>query len=257
MSIQPQWSYYRSLAPFRSYFETGVPALMYHKIGDAPRAAKLKMLYVSKRVFSAQMRELKAAGFESASIDCSLTANENSARKIVITFDDGFENVFRDALGTLTECGFSSIQFLVSDMLGRRNEWDISANGEVPERLMDESQVREWLAAGQQIGAHTKSHPNLKRISPEQAREEIFGSKKSLEDRFGIPITHFCYPYGAWNERVRDLVAEAGFETACTTAPGVNVAETPRFELTRWTARHLSRKPRDVARYFFGKFCVR
>ena len=42
-------------------------------------------------------------------------------------------------------------------------------------------------------------------------RVEVFGSPN------GKPIAHFCYPYGDWNEPVRDLVMEAGYLTACTT----------------------------------------
>jgi peptidoglycan/xylan/chitin deacetylase (PgdA/CDA1 family) len=125
-----------------------------------------------------------------------------------------------------------AIQFLVSDSLGRHNEWDV-AKGDVPVTLMNESQVREWLAAGHDIGSHSATHPNLRHASPAKAREEILGSKKSLEDRFGLEIRHFCYPYGSYNESVRDLVAEAGYRTGCTMQFGVNPPGTPPLELRR------------------------
>ena len=60
------------------------------------------------------------------------------------------------------------------------------------------------------------THPRLTALPPECARAEIFDSKRALEDRFGIPIRHFCYPYGDYNRAVRDLVEEAGYATACT-----------------------------------------
>ena len=105
---------------------------------------------------------------------------------------------------------------------------------------MDEAQIREWLAAGHEIGSHTLTHPFLTRISPQRAREEISASKKKLEDRFGRPVRHFCYPYGDWNPAVRDLVMAAGYETACTTEFGVNTGATPPFELKRILARYQS-----------------
>jgi peptidoglycan/xylan/chitin deacetylase (PgdA/CDA1 family) len=111
---------------------------------------------------------------------------------------------------------------------------------------MDEAAVREWLSAGQKIGSHTKTHPWLTHISVAEAREEIRGSKKSLEDKFGVAIDHFCYPYGDWNESVRDLVVEAGYKTACTTTSGVNTPADSSFELKRFTARYPSRKLRTV-----------
>jgi peptidoglycan/xylan/chitin deacetylase (PgdA/CDA1 family) len=101
--------------------------------------------------------------------------------------------------------------------------------------------VRLWLAAGHQIGSHTLTHPWLTRLSGPEAREQIVSSKKALEDFFGLPIRHFCYPYGDWDATVRDLVAEAGYETACTTQAGVNTPGTDRFALKRFTARYPSR----------------
>jgi peptidoglycan/xylan/chitin deacetylase (PgdA/CDA1 family) len=139
----------------------------------------------------------------------------------------------------LSKHGFRAIEFLVADRLGGWNEWEI-LQGEAREKLMDISQAKEWLAAGHEIGSHTLTHLFLTRIKPEQAREEIFASKKKLEDLFGISIRHFCHPYGDWNEAIRDLVIEAGYESACTTQPGANTVETSRFELKRFTARHRS-----------------
>jgi len=106
---------------------------------------------------------------------------------------------------------------------------------------MDASQVRDWLAAGDDIGSHTLTHPFLTRLAPREAREEIFASKKRLEDLFGRAIEHFCYPYGDWNAAVRDWVIEGGYRTACTTEFGVNTPETSAFALKRITARYRSR----------------
>jgi len=98
---------------------------------------------------------------------------------------------------------------------------------------MDEIQVREWLAAGHEIGSHSMTHRNLRHVSPGDAREEIAASKKALEDRFGVEVPHFCYPFGSWNDSVRDLVAAAGYRTACTVLFGVNPPGTSPFELRR------------------------
>jgi peptidoglycan/xylan/chitin deacetylase (PgdA/CDA1 family) len=129
--------------------------------------------------------------------------------------------------------------------VGESNEWQQKA-GDVREPMMDEAQVREWLGAGQEIGAHTQTHPRLTQLSAAAAREEISASKKSLEDRFGIAVEHFCYPYGDWNESVRDLVQAAGYHSACTTITGVNTPATSPFELKRFTARYPSRNLKAI-----------
>jgi peptidoglycan/xylan/chitin deacetylase (PgdA/CDA1 family) len=142
-------------------------------------------------------------------------------------------------MAPLAAHGFHAIQFLVAGRLGCPNDWEMQ-EGEAAEPLMEEAQVREWLAAGHEIGSHTLSHPFLTRISFRQAHEEVTASKKQLEDRFGVPVRHFCYPYGDWNTAVRDLVVAAGYETACTTEFGLNTAQSPRFELRRILARYRS-----------------
>lgn len=245
--------YYSFLLPgFRRQFETGVPVLMYHKIARRPAGAVWRALYVHPRFFSRQLRELRAAGFQSAPMDEACAGPDNAGKRFVITFDDGFQNVLENALAPLAENKFRAIQFLVAGLLGKRNEWDLP-RGEVEEKLMDALQVREWLAAGHRIGAHTMTHPHLHRIPIEKAREEIFAGKKKLEDTFGLPVEHFAYPYGESNEAVRDLVREAGFRTACITDPGVNTAATPRFELLRYTAREPSLRPNEVLARFMDR----
>jgi hypothetical protein len=116
---------------------------------------------------------------------------------------------------------------------------------------MDESQIREWLAAGHQIGAHTCTHPRLSQFSKAQAKEEISASRKKLEDRFGLPIKHFAYPYGDYNESTVELVRQAGFESAVTMHRGVNTPSTPALELRRWAARYPSRTIKTLLRGFF------
>lgn len=225
--------------------------LMYHKLGPCPPAARLKFLYVRSRLFCKQIHDIKRAGCTTVMPDATRISGGNKRPVICLSFDDGFESVLRHGLEPLRESGSKAIQFLVPGLLGKTNEWE-TVTGEAPQKLMDATGVREWLAEGHEIGAHTMTHPNLKKIPLAQAREEIAAGKKMLEDMFGRSVRHFCYPFGAYNEKVRDLVAEAGFETACTTRAGLNDATTPALELNRLTARPVSVKFRDLWREWFG-----
>ena len=232
-------SYYTGLRPFAKLFATGWPVLMYHKLGPRPRGVRRKGLYVSRRLFDRQLSELRGAGFCTTPYAAPKSPANPDAKTIALTFDDGFANVLRHGLAPLARHGFQAVQFLVADLLGGANDWEIR-EGEARETLMDAAQVREWLAAGHDIGSHTLTHPRLSQIPLDQAREEISASKKKLEDLFHRPIRHFCYPFGDWNPAIAALVAEAGYETACTTALGVNTPATPPFALKRITARYQS-----------------
>jgi peptidoglycan/xylan/chitin deacetylase (PgdA/CDA1 family) len=235
----PPLPYYSSFKVFRRFFQGGLPVLTYHKLGPIPSGARLKALYLRRELFGKQLLELKNAGYQTGSLD-NLRDLLQERSRIVLSFDDGFVNSLEQGLEPLAEHGFSAIQFVVAKMIGRTNDWDLK-EGEASEPLMDLSQLRDWLAAGHQVGSHTLSHPWLTRIFPAAAREEIFASKKALEDRLGIPILHFCYPYGDWNEAVRDLVGEAGYLTASTTEAGVNQGGQDPLTLKRLPARCPSR----------------
>ncbi|HTL18824.1 MAG TPA: polysaccharide deacetylase family protein [Patescibacteria group bacterium] len=197
---------------------------------------------MATKLFEQQLHELKSAGFASASLG---EWNKSGKRRVLITFDDGYSNVLRLGLEPLARVGFTAIQFLPVNFLGKSNDWDIAA-GEKEERIMDASEVRSWISAGHEIGSHSLSHPFLTKVAHQTAREEIAASRKKLEDLFGRRVDHFCYPYGDWNEIVRDLVREAGYATACTTMPGLNAAGDSPFMLKRFTARYQSRNLKSM-----------
>jgi peptidoglycan/xylan/chitin deacetylase (PgdA/CDA1 family) len=244
---------FHTLPLFLEFFQTGVPILMYHKIGVRPRQVRLKGLYVRREVFVRQITELRQAGFVScAPAEAAVSGNNAPQRRIVLTFDDGFRNVFQNAMQPLADGGFHATQFLVSNYIGQRNEWELR-DGEAPELLMDHAQVQDWLRAGHRIGSHSLTHPRLTRLSLRDAQEEILASKKKLEDAFGIAVEDFCYPYGDWNEAVRDLVMEAGYRTACTTDFGVNTPHTPPLAMKRIMVRHPTRSLKVLKARLLGQ----
>ena len=237
--------YYSSLRPFREVFRGGAPILTYHKLGPRPARVRLKGMYLGVPLFRRQLEELRSAGMRSVGLDAVVAPGTSPHDSISITFDDGFRNVLTHAMEPLKRCGFRAIQFLIPDFIGKTNEWE-QREGEAPEPLMNDAEVQHWLAAGHEIGSHTRTHPWLTRITLDQAREEVAASKKLLEDRFQVAIRHFCYPYGDWNEAVRDLVSEAGYSTACTTHAGINQPGANPHSLKRFTARYPSRNLKAI-----------
>jgi peptidoglycan/xylan/chitin deacetylase (PgdA/CDA1 family) len=231
--------HYFRLRPFRSLFETGLPILLYHKMGKAALLDRRKGLFVSRHLFASQLSELTQAGFGFGKL-----GDAYSTRKIVITFDDGYATCFEQGIDVLETFGCTAIQFLVSGRIGKANDWDGTG-----EAMMDLSQVREWLGAGHQIGSHTVSHPDLTRLRLMDAREEIQASRKWLEDSFGVPVSHFSYPLGAFNDRIVEIVAEAGYSTAVTSQFGVNDVGTDVHRLRRILAyRSLRESFRSLVR---------
>lgn len=73
------------------------------------------------------------------------------------------------------------------------------------------------------IGAHTLTHPVLSRVSKEQVRHELLGSRSILEQILGHPVDLFAYPIGGKDHasvREFQLAEECGFVAALTSRPG-------------------------------------
>jgi peptidoglycan/xylan/chitin deacetylase (PgdA/CDA1 family) len=105
--------------------------------------------------------------------------------------------------------------------------------------MMTSEQIRQLHRRGMQIGAHTIAHPNLVNIGLEEARKEIAGSKRFLEELLEARIRLFAYPNGKPGkdyspEHVR-LARELGFDAAFSTARGCATRHSDPFQLPRFT----------------------
>jgi len=210
--------------------------LTYHRIG-IPRGASWERLTVPPERFGRQLRLLRQMGFECRGLDAALAwvaAGQGTGRKpVVLTFDDGYEDVYRHALPLLVEERIPATMFLVAQR--RTDEWvDWAGKEHFP--LAGWDQVREMAAAGVTFGSHTLTHARLTECDDGRLRAETADSKKVIEDALGREVRHFCYPYGAFDERVVEAVREAGYATACTTVkravrPGADPLRLPRINI--------------------------
>jgi len=108
----------------------------------------------------------------------------------------------------------------------------------MPQLMMTDDQVRALHRGGMEIGGHTAFHPILTVLDPARAREEIVGGKRALERIVGQPIRVFAYPNGRPQRDYAgahvDMVREAGFEFAVSTATGVATRGSDRYQLPRF-----------------------
>jgi peptidoglycan/xylan/chitin deacetylase (PgdA/CDA1 family) len=168
------------------------------------------------------MRALHDQGVRAVSLTELLQDSQHlptHQKTIAITFDDGFENIYQHAIPVLATYGFTATVFLVSDYCGKTNGWP-SQPEHIPRLpLLGWSQIREMSDLGIHFGAHTKTHPDLTRLSEVAARDEIIESKKVIEGHVQQCVDTFAYPYGAYDSTIRDLV-RAHFDLACSAALG-------------------------------------
>jgi peptidoglycan/xylan/chitin deacetylase (PgdA/CDA1 family) len=198
-----------------------IPILMYHQIDVPPvRGTTLRGLIVSPGSFALQMGLLKLLGYQGLSMrDLEpYLIGDREGKVVGITFDDGYQNNLDNALPILRKHDFTATCYAVSSMIGGTNSWDHSLVAEKP--LMALADWQAWRDSGMDIGSHSRTHADLCKLSVDEARDQIAGSKQELEDRLNCEVRHFCYPYGRFDEMHRSLIQQAGYHTATTTRRG-------------------------------------
>lgn len=114
--------------------------------------------------------------------------------------------------------------------------WSESSTSEISaSRGMNHQELLQLVDGGLlELGAHTRNHPMLPRISSERQKDEIVSSKRDLEELLGKHIEGFAYPNGKATAEAKRIVREAGFTFACTSLhdvvrPGIDMYEVTRF----------------------------
>ncbi|NJP05377.1 MAG: polysaccharide deacetylase family protein, partial [Chloroflexaceae bacterium] len=209
-AVTPTWTPEPVRAREATFDLPYVPILMYHYIRTVDPVEDELGYYLSitPELFDAQMGWLQEQGYTPIRMDtltaCLLGEQTCPEQAIAITFDDGYEDAYSQALPILERYGFPATFYIVTDFVGQPNyvSWE---------------QLEAMVQLGMEIGAHSISHPDLTTLSSEAAADEIVGSRTMLRERLGIPVESFCYPIGAYNSSVVDIVHEAGFTNAVTT----------------------------------------
>jgi peptidoglycan/xylan/chitin deacetylase (PgdA/CDA1 family) len=132
---------------------------------------------------------------------------------VAITFDDGYRDFHQHAWPVLGELGLAAALFVVAGRVGRSNDWD-RRFGEPERQLLDWPHLRELAAAGIEIGSHSLTHPDLRRLADRDLDEELGASRKRLEDGLGRAVPFLAYPHGLHDRRVRTAARRAGYHAA-------------------------------------------
>jgi len=207
--------------------------LLYHMIA-VPMDSRERLYCVTPHRFKRQMEYLREAGYRFLSLDQLIEGPIIPVQKaVVLTFDDGYLDNFENALPVLEDLNIPATFFIVASLVGRSNAW-MRREGYPERRLMDWPQLKEIASRpGFNIGSHTLTHPHLPLLQDGELEREVLGSRLLLEDRLGIEIRHFAYPYGEMDERVERVVGASHYESACSTRSGFTRPGSERFRLKR------------------------
>ncbi|HWB50446.1 MAG TPA: polysaccharide deacetylase family protein [Stellaceae bacterium] len=188
-----------------------LPILVYHHVVPGHGSA---LLHVTPEGFEQQLKYLQSNGYRSISFDDLADGLEHGAplpaRPVILSFDDGWQNQYQHAFPLLRQYGFAATFYVVTGYVDRPN-------------FMSSDELKEMIAAGMTIGSHSHWHPALPTLGTgERLKDEVVGSKLWLEERLGVTVDTFAYPYGAYTAADVAAVKAAGYRTARTVDTGTH-----------------------------------
>ncbi len=202
----------------------------YHRLVDKVRFPGTE---ITPAVFEEQMKTLKDRGITVIGLQDLLAWRRGEKnippRCAVITFDDGWKSQYEVAWPILKKFGYPLTMFIYTEGVaggslggGQAITWEML--GDMRDNGVD-------------IEDHTATHQDLREghtvmvIGPDRKRtkkkltgaeyeqwvqNEVVGSKNLLEQRLGIKVNCFAVPFGSYNEHVKEIARNAGYEAMFT-----------------------------------------
>ena len=213
-----------------------LPVLTFHALDD-----HASVISCAPHVFRQGLARLHARGYRTIplaqAVACVRQRQPFPDRAFVLTFDDGYQTVYTQALPVLQRYGMSATVFVT---LGAAELGESAARRPPFEGrpMLSWLEMREMQQAGIEFGAHTLTHPDLTRLPAERIRIEMTGSKDHIEHALGKPVKSFAYPFGRYDARSREMAAEY-FSCACGDTLGLLSARSDPYALERVDAYYL------------------
>jgi peptidoglycan/xylan/chitin deacetylase (PgdA/CDA1 family) len=206
---------------------------------------------ITPAAFEAQMQMLKDRGITVIGMQ-DLLAWKHGEKNIpprcaVITFDDGLKSQYEVAWPIMKKFGYTFTMFIYTE--GVRG--GLFGGGEA----ITWEQLADMRDNGIDIQAHSATHQDLREGHPVTVRQpdgkkerkkltgpeyeqflqnELVGCKNLLEQRLGIKVNCFAVPYGFYNEHVKEVARNNGYEAMFTVYGQPITWTSPMDALGRW-----------------------
>lgn len=186
--------------------------------------------------FEKLMKNLYENGYKLCSAK-EYFGTQYKSKMIICTFDDGYENVYRNAFPIMKKYGFTATVYVCPDLIGCDNSWN--HRDEVNRRHLNHDMISQLAEFGWEIGSHGLSHMNMIRLSDHQLEACLVESKKQLA-KYG-EVESFCYPYGIFNLFIKNKVKKYYSNAFSVTLGGCNYVD-DSYQISRLTPEELITK---------------
>lgn len=207
-----------------------VPIAVYHGIRDTSPEEPLdvRQFNISPAIFNEQLRYLYENDFHTITFamlhDAIVNGTPLPSKPVILSFDDGWRTQYLNALPILKKYDFTATFFLYPNVIEHTNymTWD---------------EVRALQDAGMEIGSHSKSHQYMTKQTPEEQQIEVQLSNSILEEKLGIEITTFAYPFGLYDSEIQNMLQDAGYTTARSLDTGSTHGPEDQYKLSSYLIR--------------------
>lgn len=176
-----------------------LPVIYYHNIVN--NGEGFSYMHTDEERFCEQMKFLSEQGYETllfSELSLGMKKKKHD-KKILITFDDGFESNYRVVFPLAKELGIKFNVFLAYDYIGKDN-------------YLTEQQIIEMQQSGLvEFGYHTKSHCDSRTLTDGKLyANEILEGHALTQKLCGREVKDFCFPYGYYSKEVIDRITKDG-----------------------------------------------
>ncbi len=181
--------------------------LCYHQIRDwkSSDTKKDRDYIMPVQQFREQMKLLHDNGYHTVLPDQWLDHLQHGTplpeKPILLTFDDGTQSQYDNALPELDHYDYKAVFFIMTVTLGRPH-------------FMSENEVRYLSDHGHLIGCHTWDHHDVRNYNEADWKIQLERSTQVLEQITGKPVQYFAYPYGSWDRAAVVRLKAHGYRMA-------------------------------------------
>ncbi|MEO0529931.1 MAG: polysaccharide deacetylase family protein [Planctomycetota bacterium] len=169
---------------------------------------------------------------------------------VAITFDDGYGENCDAAIPMLLEQGLPCTYFVSTRIVQDQSAFPHDLKAGVRLRPNTVAEIKQMADAGVEIGAHTRTHPDLgSSTEPDWLHNEIVGSIEDIEHWTGRRPRYFAFPFGQVHNLTPDamrVARDAGIEAICSAYGAYNLPERTSEELGPFHLRRVHADPEWV-----------